>query len=444
MYEISKETYKHLSEKMYSEDDRELFMTSIVEDNKIKIKKLEKQNAEIKNDLKDLEANQKSKIDSTCDQIIKEEKEFMEKSIEEHMLSKSEMYDNKNGNLNSSYDLNILKLTKNDRKRIIAEILNDSTEKSMNYDERRIYFVMSDEDKNTIIGSEMKKSEIESLKTINKFFESYKNKEHVIELINIKNQKSKLSLRIIDLYVRDPLVKMNNVFDMIKDYKLMLKFYGKKEFDPFARGEKFTYANHKFGMFRETTIGQLNFFKWIIEYGIMEHMMSNIDIISQMYTPYYTHQKRSLDFESLSSNEVISQPILKCEKREYENIFSNKKEPLGTSNFFSNNIERLYELEDELSKIEGNEHIDYGISLLMKRNVTDNTNCSIKFRVNRKTTLVELMEMIESKGYHINDKIKIVIFDKIYNNYKGNGIYINYTMEELNLLSGGTFEIFNL
>lgn len=94
------------------------------------------------------------------------------------------------------------------------------------------------------------------------------------------NGDSSISLRLIDWFVTNyskknytvyP-VERNNAnirFKVFIDYKLRLRAYGKKKFDPFCRWERITmpYENETK---IETTIGQLNFFKWALENNILK------------------------------------------------------------------------------------------------------------------------------------------------------------------------------
>ena len=61
------------------------------------------------------------------------------------------------------------------------------------------------------------------------------------------------------------------------DYKLKLKAYSKKRFDPFCRWDKIIVPYKS--KFIQTTIGQLNFFKWVIENEIIEYIEANYDDI---------------------------------------------------------------------------------------------------------------------------------------------------------------------
>ncbi len=119
----------------------------------------------------------------------------------------------------------------------------------------------------------------------------FKENSNLQKMSNIINGNSRLSLRIIDWFVtnyakkndiiyRNPTSqsKYNRSFRVYNEYKLKLKAYGKIKFDPFCRWTRITipYDNDHY---METTIGQLNFFKWSIENSILEYIEDNYDKI---------------------------------------------------------------------------------------------------------------------------------------------------------------------
>jgi hypothetical protein len=112
-------------------------------------------------------------------------------------------------------------------------------------------------------------------------------------MLKIITGESKISLRIVDwfatnyakknytLYIIDQTV--DNVarrFKVYDDYKLKLKAYSKKRFDPFCRWDRISIP-YKDGNFIETTIGQLNFFKWALENKVIEYIQHNYDVIEK-------------------------------------------------------------------------------------------------------------------------------------------------------------------
>jgi hypothetical protein len=101
----------------------------------------------------------------------------------------------------------------------------------------------------------------------------------------------RLSLRVIDWFVTN-FSKKNNVtydipfkyntkhkFNVYTSYKSQLKSYSKKFFDPFCRRERIDFGNGNSKMV--TTIGQLNFFKWAIDYKILDYINENYEMIDK-------------------------------------------------------------------------------------------------------------------------------------------------------------------
>ena len=65
-----------------------------------------------------------------------------------------------------------------------------------------------------------------------------------------------------------------NRFKVYNDYKLKLKAYSKKRFDPFCRWDRITIP-YKDDAHIQTTIGQLNFFKWAIDNNVINYIEQN-------------------------------------------------------------------------------------------------------------------------------------------------------------------------
>jgi len=121
------------------------------------------------------------------------------------------------------------------------------------------------------------------LSNLKEFYVS--NKSYLEKMLSIITGETKMSLRIVDWFTTNYSKKYFTVYDLngerfkvYTDYKLKLKAYSKKRFDPFCRWDRiqipFTAET-----FIETTIGQLNFFKWAIENNVLEYIESNYDVI---------------------------------------------------------------------------------------------------------------------------------------------------------------------
>lgn len=140
--------------------------------------------------------------------------------------------------------------------------------------------------------------------------EFYKNHEHLNKMMRIINGESRISLRIVDWFVTNFAKKYYTVYELpdeyntrfkvYNDYKLKLKAYSKKRFDPFCRWERISipYDEEKY---METTIGQLNFFKWAIENNIIDYIESNYHNIENDMNSRNSTSKRKL---SLKNNDL--------------------------------------------------------------------------------------------------------------------------------------------
>ena len=124
---------------------------------------------------------------------------------------------------------------------------------------------------------------------LNKLMEFYKQEENLDSMLSIINGESKISLRIVDWFATNyakkyytlyTLSESNKRFKVYMDYKLKLKAYSKKRFDPFCRWERINIP-YKNGTFIQTTIGQLNFFKWALENKVIDFVEQNYELIEK-------------------------------------------------------------------------------------------------------------------------------------------------------------------
>jgi len=114
-------------------------------------------------------------------------------------------------------------------------------------------------------------------------------------------------------------------FKVYNEYKLKLKAYNKRRFDPFCRWERITVPYE--GQFIETTIGQLNFFKWALEHKIIDYISENYDDIENDMNHRNSSSKRKDDsLDNLSADndnnktrkrrQELSVSACKCIKKE--------------------------------------------------------------------------------------------------------------------------------
>jgi len=124
---------------------------------------------------------------------------------------------------------------------------------------------------------EIKSQEQWVLHRLEKFYSDSQNLKKVLDIIN---GESTISLRLIDWFVTNYSKKFNTAFVnggkyniVYPSYKSHLKAYSKKMFDPFCRCKRIKFSGI------ETTVGQLNFFEWIITDGILDYIYTNREII---------------------------------------------------------------------------------------------------------------------------------------------------------------------
>ena len=119
--------------------------------------------------------------------------------------------------------------------------------------------------------------------SLTKFFNK---NENINKFHQVLYGASKISLRVLDWFVTNYSKKKNIVYNInekeeIKkfmvylDYKSQLKAYSKKQFDPFCRRERIIFKDINNRMIN-TTVGQLNFFRWAIENNILTYVENNL------------------------------------------------------------------------------------------------------------------------------------------------------------------------
>jgi len=121
----------------------------------------------------------------------------------------------------------------------------------------------------------------------------YNTKSNILKILPILEGNSPISLRLIDWFVTNYSKKNNNVitrqqnnniihFNVYLSYRSQLKAYSKQLFDPFRRRERITFTYDNIGKKNiETTIGQMNFFRWVIQNDILDYMEKNLKEIEE-------------------------------------------------------------------------------------------------------------------------------------------------------------------
>lgn len=136
----------------------------------------------------------------------------------------------------------------------------------------------------------------------------YSNENNVSILLSIINGESKISLRLIDWFITN-YCKNNkdktsdkNITSIYQNYRAQLKAYKKIKFDPFRRRQRITFFyNDK--EFMNTTIGQLNFFKWAIDNRILDYISSRLEELEELMNVYQKTVKKQKEEKCIEIHE---------------------------------------------------------------------------------------------------------------------------------------------
>ena len=157
---------------------------------------------------------------------------------------------------------------------------------------------------------------------LNNLLEFYKCNNNMDNMLKIINGESWISLRIIDWFATNYAKKYytvyqlqgtENRFKVYNDYKLKLKAYQKRRFDPFCRWERITVPYNE-NSHIQTTIGQLNFFKWALENNVIDYIEQN----------YANIEKDMNNRNSTSKNKAIDAKNKTRKKREELSVSATK------------------------------------------------------------------------------------------------------------------------
>ena len=160
---------------------------------------------------------------------------------------------------------------------------------------------------------------------LNNLLKFYNVDNNLDKMLCIINGESKISLRIVDWFATNYAKKFYTVYDLgnnkrfkvYVDYKLKLRAYSKKRFDPFCRWDRIMIP-YKEEKSIQTTIGQLNFFKWALENEVISYIEKNYIAIEKDMNGRNSTSKRKLPSTSKTrkKREELSVSASKSIKKE--------------------------------------------------------------------------------------------------------------------------------
>jgi hypothetical protein len=154
----------------------------------------------------------------------------------------------------------------------------------------------------------------------------YSNKQSINKVISLIEQKSDISLRLVDWFVTNYSKKNNTVitkekngnvmhFNVYLSYRNQLKAYQKEKFDPFRRNEHIIFY-YDVDKSIETTHGQLNFFRWVLQNDILEYIQENFkEIETDMLLTQKQNQSKKKDEDSYRIRLVQTDDGMVLQKR---------------------------------------------------------------------------------------------------------------------------------
>jgi hypothetical protein len=135
----------------------------------------------------------------------------------------------------------------------------------------------------------------------------YSKCDRIRQILPIINGESEISLRLIDWFITNYSKKYNTVLvrniegntvhlNVFLSYRSQLKSYSKTFFDPFRRRDRIRfYYDTKSDAWIDTTIGQLNMFRWMLQYDILDFLREHKESIeSDMINAQRENQKKKL------------------------------------------------------------------------------------------------------------------------------------------------------
>jgi hypothetical protein len=121
----------------------------------------------------------------------------------------------------------------------------------------------------------------------------YRQPEHMDAILPIVNGESGISLRLIDYFITNYSKRYNVLiphttssghvvhFNVFVSYRAQLRAYSKQAFDCFRRRDRVLFCYDRGGKSIETTIGQLNVFRWLITNGILRYIEDHLEDINK-------------------------------------------------------------------------------------------------------------------------------------------------------------------
>lgn len=163
--------------------------------------------------------------------------------------------------------------------------------------------------------------------TIDRYFKTECSDDKIQKMIKIINNEDQISLRLLNWFAMKHSATMESLeiidedgnhelFDVKISYRARLNTHSKKYFDPFRRGRRFDYYydSRNADKFVETTLCQLNFFRWLFLHDLMDYVDDQFDHLKQKMGSYNNVEKKKK--ETKKEKESLKKTIIKNKKED--------------------------------------------------------------------------------------------------------------------------------
>ena len=162
---------------------------------------------------------------------------------------------------------------------------------------------------------------------IDSFFMNDCDYTKILKMVAIIENENIISLRMLNWFAMkhsatmQPLEITNDedskveLFDVKISYRARLNTHSKKYFDPFRRGRKFDYHYDKTDKNKmvETTICQLNFFRWLLMHDLLDYVEEHFNELKNKMGSFNNVEKKKKE-------------VKKEKEKEQNKLIKNKKE----------------------------------------------------------------------------------------------------------------------
>ena len=138
-------------------------------------------------------------------------------------------------------------------------------------------------------------------------------------MIKIINNEDPISLRLLNWFAMKHSATMESLeiinesgerelFDVKISYRARLNTHSKKYFDPFRRGKRFDYHYDRTNQDKtvETTLCQLNFFRWLFLHDLMDYVDDQFDALKYRMGTYNNVEKKKKETKKENWQEPAS------------------------------------------------------------------------------------------------------------------------------------------